>query len=154
MLDHIDRKLLIHIQRHGDATNAELSEKIGISISQAGRRKARLEAEGMVVHYQAKLNPAKIGLTIQAFIQIALRTHSRHNAETLHRYLDTQPEIINIWSMTGKADYLLQVYCQSLEALNTLIHDTLLAHENIAHVESQIVMNHLKRDGALPVSAK
>ncbi|WP_343564998.1 Lrp/AsnC family transcriptional regulator [Kiloniella sp. b19] len=151
MLDNFDRKILKYLQIKGDATNAELGEEIGISASQAGRRKARLEGDGVISGYRARIQKAAVNLNIQAFIQLSLNTHSKSNAEILHSFLMTQENIVNIWTMTGRADYLLQVFCRDLNELNHLVHDVLLSHENIAHVESQIVMNHLKSDGHLPV---
>ncbi len=151
MFDDFDQRILRTLQRRGNATNAELAEAIGISTSQAGRRKARLEVEGVIEAYEARLDPQKLGLGIQAFVQISLSTHSQETAKALHEYLVAQDEIVNIWTMTGSADYLLQVFCHDLGALNDLVHGKLLAHDRIARVESQIVMNQLKRRGALPV---
>lgn len=150
-MDDFDRRILTYLQEKGDATNAELGEQVHISTSQAGRRKARLEEEKVIEGYRARLNPRALGLTIQAFIQISLNTHSRDIAVALHEFLFGQANIVNIWTMTGKADYLLQVYCRDLRELNFLILDVLLGHENITHVESQVVMNHLKSDCKLPV---
>jgi DNA-binding Lrp family transcriptional regulator len=52
--------------------------------------------------------------------------------------------------MTGDADYLLRVYCADLASLNDLIHNVLLPHPAVARVQSQIVMDQLKRDSPLP----
>ena len=52
--------------------------------------------------------------------------------------------------MTGEADYLLRVYCSDLPALNALIHEVILPHPAVARVQSQIVMDQLKRDAPLP----
>ncbi len=152
MIDEIDRKILARLQQHGNITNAELGDSVGISTSQAGRRKVRLEEDGYISRYAACLNPAALSLMIQAFMQVSLKEHSKTQADELHHFLSRQQNIINIWTMTGRADYLLQVYCTDLNELNSLIHDILLSHDNIAHVESQIVMNHLKMDGGLPIS--
>lgn len=151
MIDKIDRKIIDYLQQFGQATNAELGEAVHISTSQAGRRKARLEVDKYITGYQAQIDANRIDLTIQAFVQLALKEHSRDHATSLHRFLERQVNITNIWTMTGRADYLLQVYCRDLAELNSLIHDVLLGHENIAHVESQIVMNHLKANQGLPV---
>lgn len=149
MLDQFDRALIKALQQNGQATNAELAALVGLSVSQAGRRRHRLEAEGVITHYRAQLSAEAVGLQIQAFIQISLTRHSRESAQNLHSYLQAQPEILNIWSLTGSADYLLQIYCASLPALNHLVHEVLLSHETITHVESKIVMEQIKSDGIL-----
>ena len=52
--------------------------------------------------------------------------------------------------MTGEADYLLRVCRADLPALNALIHEVLLPHPAVTRVQSQIVMDQLKRDAPLP----
>ena len=121
-----------------------------LSASQAGRRRQRLESEGYIQSYTARLDAAKLGLNVQGFIQVHLSTHGRQSAQSFARLLDTRPEVTSAWTMTGDADYLLRVYCSDLPALNSLIHDVLLAHPDVARVQSQIVMDQLKRDGPLP----
>ena len=152
MLDDIDQNILKILQSQGDITNHELGERAFISPSQAGRRKARLEEHGYISGYKAKVNAERVDLKIQAFIQLALKQHGKTYADHLHTFLQRQDNITNIWTLTGRADYLLQVYCRDLKELNTLIHDVLLSHDNIAHIESQIVMDHLKDDTGLPLS--
>ena len=151
MIDEFDRRLLKRLQIQGNATNADLAEASGMSISQAGRRRVRLETEGVIESYRARLSQAALGLEIQAMIEISLNHHSRDSADKLHRYLANRPEIVNIWSLTGSADYLLQVFCRNLAALNRLVHDGLLTQPAISHVESKIVMEQIKAGTALPL---
>ncbi|NVK29531.1 MAG: Lrp/AsnC family transcriptional regulator [Gammaproteobacteria bacterium] len=151
-MDQIDKKILEILQKRGNTTNAELGEACFISTSQAGRRRQRLEQLGTLQRYQAKLSPKAIGLGVQAFIQVSMKAHSAEAATEFQTLLDARPEIINLWTITGAADYLLQVYCQDLEALNDLVHHFLLRAPSVTHVESQIVMNHLLKDRGLPLS--
>lgn len=151
MHDEFDRRLLKRLQSKGNATNAELAEASGMSVSQAGRRRARLEADGVIEGYRARLSRRALGLEIQAMIEISLNHHSRESASRLHSYLADQKEIVNIWSLTGRADYLLQVFCHNLAALNRLVQDGLLTQPAISHVESKIVMEQIKSGTALPI---
>ena len=83
-------------------------------------------------------------------MQVHLGTHGPDHSASFARLLDTRPEIVSAWTMTGDADYLLRVYCADLPSLNRLIHDVLLSHPAVARVHSQIVMDQLKKDGPLP----
>lgn len=151
MFDEFDRRLLKRLQIQGNATNADLAQASGMSVSQAGRRRVRLETEGVIESYRARLSQAALGLEIQAMIEISLNHHSRDSADQLHHYLTNRAEIVNIWSLTGSADYLLQVFCRNLAALNSLVHDGLLTQPAISHVESKIVMEQIKTGTALPL---
>ena len=151
MLDQIDRKLLELLQSDASLTNAQLAERINTSVSQAGRRKLRLEQEGFITASRAQLDPERLGLSIEAFIELSLNWHDADLVEPLHTVLRDQPEIVEVWALTGQADYLLRVYCRDLKQLNRLVHDVLLRHKVVAKVESKIVMNQVKSGGALPI---
>ena len=150
-LDQTDERLLARLQRNAQATTAELADALHLSASQIGRRKQRLEAEGYITHYAAHLAPEKLGLTVQAFVQVQLGTHGAEHSRAFARLTASRPEIVSAWTMTGEADYLLRIWTRDLAALNRLIHDVLLAHASVARVHSQIVMDQLKSDAPLPV---
>ncbi len=149
-LDDLDTRLLRALQTNAHATAQELAEALHLSASQISRRRQRLETAGYIESYVARLNPAKLGLSVQGFVQVHLGTHGPDHSAAFARLVETCPEITSAWTMTGDADYLLRVYCADLAALNTLIHDVLLPHPAVARVHSQIVMDQLKRDGPLP----
>ena len=150
MLDHTDNRLLAALQKNAHLTAQELGDVLHLSPSQAGRRRQRLEGEGYIDGYTARLNAVKLGLNVQGFVQVHLGTHGPEHSASFARLLASRAEIVSAWTMTGDADYLLRVYCEDLPSLNRLIHEVLLPHPAIARVHSQIVMDQLKRDAPLP----
>ncbi|UWR23575.1 Lrp/AsnC family transcriptional regulator [Sulfitobacter sp. S190] len=150
MLDDIDKRLLAALQQDANLTTQQLSDRLHLSASQIGRRRQRLEAAGVIRQYTVRLDPAHLGLAVQAFVQVHLGTHGPEHSDSFARLIAHRAEIVSAWTMTGDADYLLRVYCEDLSALNRLIHDVLLPHKAVARVHSQIVMDQLKRDGPLP----
>ncbi len=150
-MDSIDSRLLAAVQRKGDITAQELGEVLNLSPSQAARRRARLESDGVIAGYQARLDPARLGLAVQAFVQVQMASHNAERPQSFIRLISTLPEVVACWTMTGEADYLLRVWCADLQALNQLIHHRLLADPTVARVQSQIVMDQPKRDSGLPL---
>lgn len=151
MIDEIDARILALIQQDAMITAQDLGARINLSPSQAARRRARLEAEGFVTGYAARIDPGRVGLTVQAFVQVQMATHAPDRARDFERLIERLPEVVSVWTLTGEADYLLRVWCADLSALNTLIHGRLLPHPAVARVQSQIVMNQLKVFGGLPI---
>ncbi|MHA6344893.1 Lrp/AsnC family transcriptional regulator [Roseivivax sp. CAU 1761] len=151
MLDETDRRLLAALQKDAHLTAQELAGLLNLSASQIGRRRQRLEAEGYVRGYTARLDPARLGLAVQAFVQVSLATHGPDQGPSFVRLLSTRAEITSAWTMTGEADYLLRVYCPDLAALNRLVHEVLLAHPAVSRVQSQIVMDQPKADAPFPI---
>ncbi len=150
-LDDTDIRLLSALQMDSGATADQLSATLGLSASQIGRRKQRLEADGLIEGYRARLNAPALGLSVQAFVTVQMATHEPAKVQTFTRILKLRNEVTSAWTLTGEADYLLRVYCEDLAALNTLIHQILLPHPAVARVQSQIVMDQLKSDGPLPI---
>ena len=150
-LDPTDIALLALLQKDAQLTSEKLGERLNLSASQIGRRRQRLEAEGYIDSYRARLDARRLGLTVQAFVSVQMATHAPDKVATFTRILETNRQVVSVWTLTGEADYLLRVYCRDLAALNDLIHGQLLPHPAVARVQSQIVMNQLKTDAPLPV---
>ncbi|MDO9527054.1 MAG: Lrp/AsnC family transcriptional regulator [Gemmobacter sp.] len=151
MLDPIDSRLLTEVQKNAQLTSEALGAILNLSPSQAGRRRQRLEAEGYITGYIARVDPARVGLSVQAFVQVQMASHAPEAARAFASLISTRPEVISAWTLTGEADYLLRVWCVDLPGLNRLIHQVLLPHPAVARVQSQIVMDQFKADAALPV---
>ncbi|WP_424943305.1 Lrp/AsnC family transcriptional regulator [Aliiroseovarius crassostreae] len=151
-MDHTDHRILAALQKNAHMTSQELGELLNLSPSQAGRRRQRLEELGHVTGYVAKLDPMKLGLSVQSFVQVEMASHAPEAGRAFQTLVETQPQIISAWTLTGASDYLLRVYCKDLPALNRLIHEVLLPHPSVSRVQSQIVMNQLKPDAPLPLT--
>ncbi|MEE9454713.1 MAG: Lrp/AsnC family transcriptional regulator [Paracoccaceae bacterium] len=151
MPDDIDSRLLRAVQRNAHLTTQDLGEILALSPSQAGRRRQMLEHEGYIKDYRATVNPEKLGLSVEAFIQVMMAGHDAVNAKNFVTLIERVEEIVGSWTLTGEADYLLRVYCRDLNALHYIVHDILLPHPSVARVQSQIVMSRVKADSPLPV---
>ncbi|KAJ55262.1 AsnC family transcriptional regulator [Actibacterium mucosum KCTC 23349] len=150
-LDPIDLRLLSALQENAQLTAQELGEMLNLSSSQAGRRRQRLESNGIITGYAAQVDATQLGLDVQAFVQVQMAAHSAEADESFLRVLAFQPEITAAWTLTGEADYLLRVVCADLRALDDLVRKVLLPHAAVARVQSQIVMNQIKTGGQLPL---
>jgi DNA-binding Lrp family transcriptional regulator len=150
-LDDMDRRLLALIQQDATLTAQALGERLNLSSSQAARRRQRLEAGGFVRATRAVLDPQRVGLRVQAFVQVVMATHTEANARDFAALTQRQPEIVGAWTLTGESDYLLRVYCEDLDALNRLVQGILLPHPAVSRVQSQIVMDRIKPDAPLPL---
>lgn len=150
-MDPTDSRLLALVQRDATLTAQQLGEALNLSPSQAGRRRQRLEETGVIRGYGARLDPGRLGLGVEAFIQIVMATHTEANARDFVAVTRAEPAITGAWTLTGEADYLLRVHCRDLAALNRLVQQVLLPHPAVSRVQSQIVMERVKPDAPLPV---
>jgi DNA-binding Lrp family transcriptional regulator len=69
-LDRVDRRILEELQGNARLSSADLAERVSLSTSPCWRRVKRLEEEGVIRAYQARLDPAKLGYQVTAFVHI------------------------------------------------------------------------------------
>ncbi len=150
-LDPKDIQLLAVLQKNSQTSATDLSDTLGMSASQIGRRRHRLEAEGLIVATPCRLDPEKLGLAVQAFIQIQTEAQDSSTHGSVRQLVNTHPEIVAAWTLTGEADYIFRVFCTDLPALNRLVQNVLLPHPAVGRVHTQIVMDQMKDDTALPL---
>ena len=143
-IDEFDLRILRALKKDGAQTNAQLSSIIGLSSSQCSRRRTRLEADGIISGYQAKLNSKAMGLEIRAVVRVNLTSHTEKSATEFSYLIETREEIVQAYSVSGDADYVLMIQCENLEAFGNFIHRTILPHPNITQVRSEIVLRTLK----------
>lgn len=150
-LDGYDRAILQALQRDGRLTNVALSEAVNLSPSQCSRRLARLEATGVIQAFRAQIEPAAVGLDVVAFVSVTLERHGETSAAAFHRAVADQPEILECWSVTGDADYLLRVVSPDLRRFSRFLMDRLMTFPGVAHVRSSIALEGIKSTTELPV---
>ncbi|KAF0231618.1 MAG: transcriptional [Beijerinckiaceae bacterium] len=153
-MDTFDLKILDALQRDGRLTNNELAEKVGLSASQCSRRRAQLEADGIIRAYHAALEPEAVGLKVQAFVQITLAAHSPDNSRRFQALIDDVEAVQEAFAVTGEADYLVKVIVEDLPALARLLNDVFLPNESVAHVRSMVALTCLKDARTLPLDPK
>ncbi|WP_269532132.1 Lrp/AsnC family transcriptional regulator [Chitinimonas sp. BJYL2] len=149
-LDKTDLKILAILQKDGHLTNQELAETINLSPSPTLRRLKRLEQEGVIARYVALLEPAKIGLGLEAFVRVMLDKRERH-FETFASAVQDWPEVVSCHAMAGEMDYLLRVVFEDLAHFSRFVMDTLLKHPGVIDVKSSFVLQAIKQTTALPL---
>ena len=115
-LDSIDRRILRALQRDGRLPVVALAEQIGLSPTPCQRRVRRLEETGVIARYAAVLEPARVGLPLQAFVLVALSSHAEEVVEGFQKALSARPEVLAAYAMSGEMDYLLHVVAVDFEA--------------------------------------
>jgi len=150
-IDSFDARLLRALQADARLTNHQLADQVGLSASQCSRRRAALEAAGLITAYRADLDAGRLGYTLLVFVQVTLSTHNRDNARRFRDLVATVDSIQECFALTGDADYLLRAILPGLSDLAGLVNDILLPHESVAHVRSSIVFETLKSTRHVPV---
>lgn len=150
-LDRQDARILDALQDNARLSNVELSEVVHLSPSQCQRRRQRLEEMGIVQNYVAQLSPEKLGLTVMALMSVTFERHGEQIAKAFREHIVDYPEILECWSVTGDADYILKVVAADLKAFNDFMMYKLLSLPMVANVRSNLLLEALKCTTRLPV---
>lgn len=139
-LDNFDHALLSALIEDSTRTSAQLSTLVNLSASQCSRRKIRLEEAGIISGYGARVNKDALGYKLRAITRVNLAQHNDEADKEFARLLANAPEIEAAWSVSGDADYVLNILTQDLTAFAEFIHQRLLPHPNVTQVRSEIVL--------------
>ncbi|MFO1018057.1 MAG: Lrp/AsnC family transcriptional regulator [Hyphomonadaceae bacterium] len=150
-MDDADRRLLIAVQKDASASQAELAEHAGVSASQVSRRLAKLREEGVLRGIVGVLEPKRAGLTCSAIIRVRLRDHAAANVRAFRDLVERMSEVTMCLMTTGETDYLMKVVARDLPHFQEIVQSKLLRCTAIAHMESSIILEHLKDTTELPL---
>lgn len=150
-LDRTDLRILTTLQANGRITNAELATEVNLSPSACLRRVQRLEAEGVIAGYGARLEPRTLGLGLQAFVRVQLRQHESEVIDAFREHVGAWEEVVACYALTGDMDYLLQVYVADLDDFSRFLLDRLLNAAGVADVNTSFVLRTVKASAALPL---
>jgi len=149
--DRIDLAILGVLQQEGRLTNAELAERVNLSASACLRRVQRLESDGVIGGYAARVTPAAVGLGLQAFVRVQLRSHDAAAVQNFVERVAAWDDVVACHALTGDMDYLLQVVVEDLEHFSRFLLDHLLNDAGVADVNSSFVLRTVKHERALPL---
>ncbi len=150
--DRFDAHILSELQKDGRLPVVELAEAIGLSPTPCARRIKALESGGVIEGYAAILNPARVGLEVQAIVHVKLTEHTDETVARFEREIALLDEVTNCFAMTGSYDFILQVFGKDLDSLSSVILKKLLRIPHVRDLQSSVVLATIKRSTRVPLS--
>jgi len=150
-LDRTDRRILEQLQADGRLSNQELAERVLLSPSPCLRRVRALERSGVIQRYAAMLDPLRVGLELLAYVSVKLEKRGKMPVDQFTRAVQSWPEVITCFSMTGDMDYLMRVQVENLAHYSRFIMDKLLKQPGVIDIRSNFVLERVKETTALPL---
>ena len=143
-LDKFDWRILDAVQGDGRLSLADLSERVGLSKTPCQIRLKRLEEEGYITGYHARLNMRKIRKNYVVFIQIKLEATSRRHLEQFNAAVKKMDSIESCHMMAGGFDYLLKVRCRNMEEYRGILTDSINSLPGVYQTTTFPVMEEVK----------
>jgi len=151
-LDEFDLKLLDAVQRNNRLTARQLSEKICLSPAAVQRRLRRLRERKIIEAEVAVVSPDAVGRSLIAIVEVTLDTHVAKALEEFERAIQSAPEVMQGYLVTGNADFILLVTAKSMEDYNAFVLEFLSKKAHVKHFNTSVVMRRVKWGIALPTA--
>jgi DNA-binding Lrp family transcriptional regulator len=143
-VDRLDRAIIAQLQRDARLTNTELADRVGLTPSPCLRRVRRLEEDGVISGYHARVDPAAVGRSFEVMVFVDLAVQDRQAVERFEAWVDTVEGIVQARRMFGSPDYVLEVAVPDLAAYERLLTGQLLAAPGVGRLNSHFTMKTIK----------
>ena len=143
-LDRIDRMILDILQRDGRIAISELAARVNLSTTPCSERLKRLEREGIIMGYYARLSPELLERNLLVFLEIKLSAKSGDVFDQVARNLAEIPEVLECHLISGDFDYLVKARLKEMSAYRRLLGDLLKKLPASASSHSYVVMEEVK----------
>ncbi|MDM0046795.1 Lrp/AsnC family transcriptional regulator [Variovorax dokdonensis] len=149
-LDAIDKKLLERLQEDGAAQVADLAAEVGLSTTPCWRRIQRLKDAGVITRNVMLVDRQKVNVGVTVFVSVRTNTHTQAWFERFRATVQSIPEVVEFYRMSGDVDYLLRVVVPDIAAYDQ-VYRRLIAGTQLFDVSSSFAMEEIKFTTALPL---
>jgi Lrp/AsnC family transcriptional regulator, leucine-responsive regulatory protein len=150
-IDAVDLRILSQLQQDGSLSNVELARRVHLSPSPCLARVKALEASGVINRYVALVNATALGLGLNVFINISLRTQSKQALADFEQRIAEHDEVMECYLMTGDSDYLIRVAVADMAALERFILDQLTPIPGLEKIRTSFTLKQVRYKTALPL---
>jgi DNA-binding Lrp family transcriptional regulator len=144
-LDRMDQTIVAALQNDARISNKELAGVVGLAQSTCLERVRALRARGVLRGFHAEVDRATLGRSLEAIVSVRVRPHSRANVDAFWSYALELPEVIEVFHVTGAADFLVHVGVADMDGLRDFVLDRLTVRPEVAHVESHLIYAQRRR---------
>mgnify|MGYP006195952979 CR=1 FL=1 len=150
-LDRIDLRILNLLQADGRISNLKLAEAIGLSPTAVLARTQRLQRDGYILGYEARLDPFKLGRGMLVFVEVLLDRTTPHVFDAFKAAVQVRDEIMECHMVAGGFDYLLKTRMADMAAYRDFAGSVLWQLPGVRETRTYAVMEEVKNSTRLPL---
>ena len=139
-LSKTDRKILSLLQKDGRMSVAEIGRRVGLTASPCADRIKRLESQGVITGYHARLSPTKLDAGLVVFVQVTLQRTAGDAFKTFTDAIELIPEVEECHLVSGEFDFLVKARVKDMIHYKDLLAGSLLQLPNVQESKSYPVM--------------
>ena len=150
-LDEIDYKILAELQNSGRESASNIAANIKVSVPTITERIKKLQENGVILGFQAILNPSQLGLDVSAIITVISGSSQYYKEVTIEA--EKTSEVVQCFSTTGNGSHTLLVTTRNSNTLEDLLRK-IQRWPGVTRTETQIILSSYKNGIVLPLSKK
>ena len=150
-LDEIDYKILAELQNSGRESASNIAANIKVSVPTITERIKKLQENGVILGFQAILNPSELGLDVSAIITVISGSSQYYKEVTIEA--EKTGEVVQCFSTTGNGSHTLLVTTRNSNTLEDLLRK-IQRWPGVTRTETQIILSSYKNGIVLTLSKK
>jgi DNA-binding Lrp family transcriptional regulator len=154
MIDQIDRRLVVLLQRDARKTVKGLAEELGIAASTCLERIRGLQSRGVITGFHAEVNIPATGRTLQALVSVRL---SPKTGDVVDRFVDhvwQLPETLSVTLLSGVDDVHVHLGVPDSEHLRHIVLTEIAGFPGVADERTALIFEHRRKTELVPLSTK
>jgi DNA-binding Lrp family transcriptional regulator len=144
MLDRIDYEILALLRNNARISNKEIAQRVGLAASTCLVRIRVLQSSGVISGFHAEIDPASLGVGIQAMIAVRLIRHFKPDVDAFRRHALGLPEVVQLYHVAGPIDFLVHVWARNSDHLRDLAMTAFTSRKEVSHIETELIFEHVR----------
>lgn len=151
-MDRTDLKILNALQEDARISITDLAERVSLTATPCARRVHNLEKEGYIKNYVGLLDQNKVGLSVNAFVEVRLIREREDEMSAFENTIKQFDEIMETYVLSGGHDYLLRVVAPDLETYHRFLREKLLSIRAVDSVQTSFALDRVIYRTSLPLN--
>jgi Lrp/AsnC family transcriptional regulator, leucine-responsive regulatory protein len=149
-LDAIDLKLLELLQADARLAIGRIAELVGLSTPACYKRIQRLRSTRAIERDMAVVSARTMGWPLMMLVLVTLERERSVIIDQFIRKIQSVPEIIDAWYVTGDHDFVLRFVAEDMESFEAMTRDVLYADEHVKSFKTLVSMRQIKANSPIP----
>lgn len=151
MDDELNRRLVTELLEDGRVTHAELAERLGVSRPTIIDRVKKLEAEGVLDGYAARVSPAAVLKPVVAYVAVRYKADNDEALEqAFWRGLEKEPDVLEAHSVAGEDCLLLKIVADTPQGLQERLRRIRMLGPHVTTRTTVVLQTHFHKAGPSP----
>ncbi len=151
-LDERDIQILSILQEEGRITKTALADRLNLSLTPSWDRLQRLEEEGIIESYGARLSSPFLKNFHLVITEVELESHKEGDFARFEDAIMGFDEVLSCWSVGGGLDYILKVLVKDVSDYQDFLKRVLKANIGLRRYFSYAVLDRIKDTEVVPDS--